>query len=231
MLKRICLFATFISLAWQTCRGDGFSLTPIEIQNPNPPSAGSDFNLSRPPTAEQIWKSGVGEGFARDTKELDVSAVLAFGLCPLGIGANNHNLVFAAVHYGWIFGDVVGEDRWYRGNWELLLEGFAGAQFHPKWKYAAGLCPIIRYNFATGTRWIPFINGGAGPSVTDIGSPDLSTTFEFNLQLGAGLHYFLCDNGAITFEARYLHFSDAGLGSPNEGVNTMSYLLGFSWFF
>lgn len=224
--------AIFISLGWQTCRGDGLSLTPIEIQNPNPPPVESNLNLRPPPTAHQIWKNGVGNGFIQGSQELDLSVVGAFGLLtPLGIGDEDHNLVLAAIHYGWMVGDVCGENCWYRGNWEILAEGFAGAQYHPRTKYVVGVSPIFRYNFATGTRWIPFINGGAGPSVTDIGSPDLSTTFEFNVQGGIGLHYFLRDNAAVTFEARYLHFSNAGLGDPNEGVNTMSYFIGFSWFF
>ena len=126
MLKRLCLLGILISLGWQTCRGDGLSLTPMEIQNHNPPSADSDLNLSRPPSAEQIWKSGVGEGFICGTREFDLSLVGAFGLTSLGIGDNNHNLVMAAVHYGWIFDDVVFKDCWFRGNWEAIIEGFQG---------------------------------------------------------------------------------------------------------
>ncbi len=229
MRKWFCLLTIFVCLGRQTSRGDGLNLTPIENQYASQAVAIPDF--SHAPTAEQIWKNGVGAGFVQGTHELDLSVVAAFGLTSLGIGDENHNLIMAAVHYGWIFGDVVGEDRWYRGNWELLLEGFAGAQYHPRTKYVAGLNPMIRYNFATGTRWIPFIGGGVGPTVTDIGSSDLSTTYEFNLQGGVGLHYFCCDNAAFTVEARYLHFSNAGLGDPNEGVNTISYLVGFSWFF
>lgn len=230
MRNRLCLLAMFITFGWQTCRGDGLSLTPVKNQNPNPASVNAEVNLGRPPSAEQIWGKGVGDGFVKWTREFDISVIVAFGLDSVGIGRNNHNLAMAAIHYGWMFGDV-GEDCWYHGNWELLVEGFGGAQFHPETKYVVGLCPIARYNFATGSRWIPFFGGGVGPTVTDIGNPDLSTTFEFNLQLGIGLHYFVCDYAAFTAEARYLHFSNAGLGHPNEGVNTMSYLLGFSWFF
>ncbi|HZQ45577.1 MAG TPA: acyloxyacyl hydrolase [Verrucomicrobiae bacterium] len=229
MRKQLCLLTMFISLGWETSRGGSLSLTAIE--NQDPPPAGSELNLRASPQPEPIWKNGIGEGFIKGTRELDLSVVGAFGITSLGIGSNNHNLIMAAVHYGWMFDDVWAENCWFRGNWEALVEGFGGAQYHPRTKYVAGITTIIRYNFATGTRWIPFISAGVGPSVTDIGSPDLSTTFEFNLQAGVGLHYFLRDNAAITAEARYLHFSNAGLGQPNEGVNTISYLVGFSWFF
>jgi lipid A 3-O-deacylase len=70
-----------------------------------------------------------------------------------------------------------------------------------------------------------------GPSVTDVRGPDLSTTFEFNLQAGVGLHYFWRDNATITVECRYLHLSNSGLKEPNQGVNTVGFLVGFSWFF
>jgi len=44
----------------------------------------------------------------------------------------------------------------------------------------AGFAPHLRYNFATGTRWIPYLEIGAGLSATSIGPTDLSHFFEFN---------------------------------------------------
>jgi len=41
----------------------------------------------------------------------------------------------------------------------------------------------------------------------------------------------LKDNVAITLEARYVHWSCAGLSQPNSGLNGVTGLLGWSFLF
>ena len=124
-----------------------------------------------------------------------------------------------------------GCDDWYRGNWDLLLELFTGAEFHPEREWLAGLTPHLRYCYATGTRWVPFVDAGAGVTATGIGPPDLSGTFEFNLQGGGGVHWFLGNDLALTAETHYLHWSCAGLHKPNLGLNGVTGMLGVTLFF
>jgi len=68
-------------------------------------------------------------------------------------------------------GDSIGgqklESQWHRGNFESRLEFFGGMQFYPNVDtdgWFIGLTPHLRYDFATGTRWIPFVDAGAGVS-------------------------------------------------------------------
>ena len=96
---------------------------------------------------------------------------------------------------------------------------FGGAQFSPSTDWLLGLTPHLRYNLATGTRRIPFIDGGAGVTATGIGPPDLSGTFEFNIQGNLGVNWFLRDDLALTFQAGYLHMSCAGIHYPIRGLN------------
>jgi hypothetical protein len=42
----------------------------------------------------------------------------------------------------------------------LVGELFSGLQFHPNDRYFVGLTPLLRYNFATGSRWAPLIDLG-----------------------------------------------------------------------
>ncbi len=177
-----------------------------------------------------IWKNGVGEGFTKGAKEIDLSAGGGIGLKVMG-SSTNHDWWVGAADFGWIFSDVVGEGRWYRGNWELLGEVFGGQQFHPDWAYFVGVAPHLRYNFATGTRLVPFVDAGAGMTATDIRNGDLSTTFEFNLHGGLGVRYFIEDNLALTLQWRYIHFSNAGMKFPNLGVNNTTFLVGMAWMF
>jgi len=140
-------------------------------------------------------------------------------------------LAMGSLTYGHMLGHVVGEGHWYRGSPEFRLELFTGAQFSPSREWLVGLTPHLRYNFATGTRWIPFFGAGLGVTATSIGHPDLSGTFEFNLQAGPGIQWFLKDKLAITLEARYLHLSCAGISKPNLGVNGVTGMLGLAFYY
>lgn len=177
-----------------------------------------------------IWQTGVGEGFLPSTQTFSVETGVTAGMASFG-SLQAHDLALISLTYGHMLGHVLGEGHWYRGNPELRLELFSGAQFSPSSEWLVGLTPHLRYNFATGTRWIPFIDGGAGVTATGIGPPDLSGTFEFNLQAGVGVQWFLKDNVALSLEARYVHWSCAGISNPNLGLNGVTGMLGISFFF
>lgn len=190
-------------------------------------TAGDDAVSSSRPSP---WRGDIGEGFAKGAHEFDFAAGGGIGLAVLN-SVGHHDWVIGAVDYGWVFSDVVAPKHWWRGNWELLADLFGGWQFRPEGAYFIGAGPHLRYDFATGHRWVPFIDGGAGVSATDIREPDLSTTFEFNLQAGAGIHYYLKNNLALTLQWRFIHLSNAGIKYTNLGVNSSTFLLGLSHFF
>jgi len=182
------------------------------------------------PTPRGIWENGVGEGFRSKTQSLTVSAGATYGFASFG-SREQHHLAMSSLTYGHMLGHVVGEGHWWHGNPEFRLELFSGAQFDPDTRWFVGLTPHLRYNFATATRWVPFVDAGAGVTATSIGPPDLSGTFEFNLQAGTGIMWFLRDNLALSVEARYVHWSCAGLHKPNQGLNGVTGLLGITYFF
>ena len=183
-----------------------------------------DPGLERSPSPENIWVGGIGSGFRKDLLQVGGTVGAGFG--------TTLDLARASVNFGWVFTNVVAPDKWYRGNLELLVELFGGAEFHPHDRYFVGLTPMIRYNFATGSRWVPFVEGGAGVSATNIDHGlDLTGTFQFNVQVGAGIHYFLSDRTALTVQYRWLHFSNAHTRLPNNGTNTEMFQVGVSWFF
>jgi opacity protein-like surface antigen len=189
-----------------------------------------DSALTLKPSNPDIWQNGVGEGFKKGVQSYSFSSGAGYGMRIFGSQANN-DLALASVSYGYMLDSVKGEGHWYRGNWEFRGELFSGAQFSPRSDWLVGLTPHLRYNFATGTRWVPFVDLGAGVTATSIGPPDLSHTFEFNLQASTGVRWFVTDNVALSVEARYLHLSCASMYSPNLGLNNVNGMLGISWFF
>jgi lipid A 3-O-deacylase len=196
--------------------------------------AANDSTPSEPATLTTepagIWQAGVGEGFRSSDQSFSFDAGVAHAMPNIG-GKQTHNLALESLTYGHMLSGVMAQDHWYRGNLEFRAELFGGEQFYPAANWVVGLTPHLRYDFATGTRWIPFVDAGAGASATGIGYPDLSGTFEFNLQAYAGVHYFIRDNLALTFQAGFMHLSDAGLHEPNQGINFARGLLGVAWFF
>ena len=180
--------------------------------------------------AATTWESGIGSGFTENT----IAVGLSFGA---GIGTDAfgstvaHDLALGAVGVSWIFTGVQAPDHWYRGNWEWRNELFGGSQINPDSRYLFGWVPLLRYDFATGTRWVPFLTVGAGLCGTDIDDYDLSGKFQFCPQAGFGTHYFVRDNLALTAEFRWMHLSNAGLEQPNRGVNTAMFYTGVNWFF
>ena len=176
-----------------------------------------------------IWENGVGEGFRSAAQSITVTTGAGYGLEDFG-SKQSHDLALVSVAYGYMLG-TLWRDHWFRGNGELRGEFFTGEQFSPSSDWLMGVAPHLRYNFATGTRWVPYLDAGAGVSATSIGPPDLSHYFEFNLQATAGIRCFIRNNLALCAETRYLHMSCAGINKPNEGLNTMMGMVGVSWFF
>ncbi len=191
---------------------------------------GTGPSLALEPPAPSLWEAGVGEGFRSSVQTLTVQAGATYGFAALGAD-QAHDLALLSLSYGHMLGHTVGRDRFYRGNWEIRAELFGGAQFSPSSEWVVGLTPHLRYNFATGTRWIPYIDAGAGVTATSIRPPDLSNTFEFNLQAGAGVRWFFRDNVALTLDAHFLHMSCAGISKPNLGLNGLAGMAGLTWFF
>lgn len=180
--------------------------------------------------SDSIWERGAGEGFRCGAQSFTLSAGASYGVQAIG-SVDSHDLALGSLRYGRMLDNTMGAGHWYAGNFELQVQLFGGEQFSPSREWVVGLTPHLVYNFATGTRWVPFIDGGAGISGTSIRGPDLGGPFQFNLQAGVGVQRFLTDRMAVTLEASYLHLSSAGIYEPNNGVNTILGMVGVRVFF
>ena len=217
-----------ICAATLACSSGAELLSPPPSEDSTP---GHALELQKPAT--NIWEDGVGHGFRSTTHTFNVEAGVGVGMAAFG-STQAHDLALASLSYGHMLGPVLGEGHWYRGNFEWRAELFGGMQFHPDVNtdgWLIGLTPHLRYDFATGTRWIPFVDVGAGVTATGIAHPDLGGTFEFNLQACIGTHWFVRDNLALTGEVKYMHMSCAGIDKPNLGLNDVVFMIGVTRFF
>jgi hypothetical protein len=110
----------------------------------------------------------------------------------------------------------------------------------------ASITPIIlRWNFTSGHRLVPWVQGAGGLVWTNhkypgFGSPILdlandgpgtdASVWNFTPQFGVGMHYFVRPRRSIDFGANAVHVSSASLGDKNPGVNaSVQFNLGYTW--
>jgi Lipid A 3-O-deacylase (PagL) len=141
------------------------------------------------------------------------------------------NYTFAAVQIGYML-DQPSDMAFWRGNFEIAVEGFGSRIFDGPGSYITGMTLWGYYNFVPrGCRFVPFVEGGAGVTLTDIDHDIVGENFNFNLNLGAGVRYFISSSWSVNLEYRYQHISNAGLGDHNLGINAQGGFLSVSWLF
>ena len=154
--------------------------------------------------------------------------------CITGKGRPIVNYAMGYADAGYFLYDVTGRS-FYRGNMEVLLEGFgAGIYESPSagGNYIAGASLYLRYNFVQpGWRFIPYIEGGAGLTSMDINHDYDGMNFNFNLDLGTGARYLITHHCSINLEGVFQHISNADLGVHNIGLNSFGPRLSVSFFF
>ena len=118
------------------------------------------------------------------------------------------------------------------GNVEVLLEPFFARFTQPFAAEAAGGSIVFKYNLLAFGRWMPFWDAGAGMLWTNLAPriPEQSTPFNFVLQTGPGVQYFMTARTTLTLGVRYSHISNADIGQRNVGLNAVLPYVGLSWF-
>jgi hypothetical protein len=97
--------------------------------------------------------------------------------------------------------------------------------------YGAGLNPVnLKWNFTSHEHVVPYLELGGGVLFTNNEVPALTSTTNFLTHAALGMHFFTKEKRALTTSVRYEHISNAGLATPNPGVNTVQFTIGFNWF-
>jgi lipid A 3-O-deacylase len=93
---------------------------------------------------------------------------------------------------------------------------------------SANVLALYYLDFLTNSVVRPYIEGGIGGIYTDFKVYHQGSYINFNPVAGIGVEWFPNDYGPTVFSAiRAGHYSNAGLASPNTGVNSLSMQLGF----
>ena len=168
----------------------------------------------------------------KGTVELGGALGYAQGTTVVGNGPSaNRSAVFVMPRLGVVLTDPLGSS-WWQGNVEFLVQPVFARFTEPFPAEAAGGSFLLKYNFLSFGRWVPFWDVGAGMIWTNLAPriPEQSTQFEFVLETGPGVHYFLTDRITWTMGVRLHHISNANLGDRNTGINGVLPYIGLAFF-
>jgi hypothetical protein len=138
----------------------------------------------------------------------------------------------AGLRYGWILTRPHGPG-FLKGRFEYALDAVpAFLVFQPaNTAYGAGFSPLVlKWNFATRGRIVPYLELNGGTLFTNHDVPFGTNTVNFTSAAALGTH-ILGDRYNWSVELRYMHISNAGLAALNPGINTVQVRLGVGRFF
>jgi lipid A 3-O-deacylase len=100
----------------------------------------------------------------------------------------------------------------------------------PNTAYGFGVNPFaFQWALATRRNVVPYVELGGGTLFTSVKTPPGTSQVNFTTSGALGLH-FLGSKYNLSTEIRFMHISNAGLSSPNPGINTIQLRLGFGRF-
>ena len=172
------------------------------------------------------------DAMTKGTVELGGTVGYAQATTALGNASSaNRSAAFIMPRVGVVLTDPLGTG-WWQGNVEFVVQPVFARFTKPFAAEAAGGSFLFKYNFLSFGRWMPFWDAGAGMIWTNLAPriSEQSTQFEFTLETGPGVHYFVTDRLTWTMGVRLHHISNGGLGDRNTGINGVLPYFGISFF-
>jgi len=117
---------------------------------------------------------------------------------------------------------------WYRGYHSLLIELPVHFLLDYHDSPMIGLNFLARYTFVSNTLQ-PYIFVGGGPVYVDADIPGMGSNLNGNYQIGIGLNSPYTSKNSFFFETRYHHISNGNTSDPNDPLNSLKFLFGFSF--
>jgi hypothetical protein len=97
--------------------------------------------------------------------------------------------------------------------------------------YGAAFNPVnLKWNFTNSARTVPYLELGGGVLFSNHAVPLNTSHVNFLTHAALGFQFFNTERRAFTAAVRYEHISNAGLTTPNPGINTVQFQLGLNWF-
>jgi lipid A 3-O-deacylase len=146
-------------------------------------------------------------------------------------GTSNTRVWTAGLRYGWVLTTPRGPG-FLKGRFEYAIDVLPLCMVFQRANtaYGAGFNPLnLKWNFAERGHVVPYFELGGGALFTNKTVPSGTNSVNFTPTGALGLH-LLREKYNWSVELRYLHISNAGLATPNPGLNTVEVRLGIGKF-
>ena len=146
-------------------------------------------------------------------------------------GTRNTGVFNLGLRYGWILTAPHGPG-FLRGSFEYAVDAVpAFLVFQPHdTAYGVGLNPLgLKWNFEPHGSIAPYFEIGGGTLFTSHDVPPSTGRVNFTSDAALGIHH-LGERFTWSLDVRYMHISNAGLTTPNPGINTVQVRLGLGVF-
>ena len=177
--------------------------------------------------------AAAGVGFAQAGPEEDGHEVQVWTGGGHSVpGGTSHTGIFdVGLRYGWV---ITGPHLpgLLRGRFEYAVDAVpAYLIFQPaNTAYGVGFNPLgLKWNFERRGRLSPYFELSGGTLFSDHSVPTYTNTLNFTSAAALGTHV-LGAKYNWSVELRYLHISNAGLATPNPGLNTVQVRVGVGRF-
>ena len=132
-------------------------------------------------------------------------------------------------------GKVITADHgsgFFKGNFEY------GVDFMPVYyivqpvnnAYGVSFSPVkLRWNFTAPKKVIPYLELGGGVLFSNEDVPNFTNDVNFTTQARLGMNLFTRKQRSVSMDMAYVHISNAGLATPNPGLNTLQFSVGYHW--
>jgi len=146
-------------------------------------------------------------------------------------GTKDTSVADIGVRYGWIIAGAYLPGL-LRGRFEYAVDAVPlYLVFQPaNMGYGAGFDPLVlKWNFERRGKFSPYLELSGGTLFSNVNIPTYTNTVNFTPSAAFGTH-ILGAKYNWSLEVRYLHISNAGLASPNPGLNSVQVRVGVGRF-
>jgi len=121
----------------------------------------------------------------------------------------------------------------YQGKLSFFIEPQFSPVFNSGDDYELGLGLGLQYLHPVHDKFSAYIRAGISPYYIAIEKIQRhqENGFLFSDLVGAGIYYHLTESSAISFGCWLRHLSNAGLEKPNDGINSVFGIIGYSFSF
>jgi hypothetical protein len=159
--------------------------------------------------------------------------ITGFGIAPLDDKSSDYEVVPLLYQFSFDINPLAEKlhIKSRKTNFELLVEPMTNVVISPGTNAEIGCAFFLRYSVTLADWFAPYLEVGTGYIYTTQHVHEQGSQSNFITQPGIGTQFFIGNHYALTVGYRYRHMSNAGMATPNRGVDFHFGIVGLTYVF